>query len=341
MSKATQSVDCDFASVDVKALLKELGKERLLDTLKRMLLIRNFEARSEAAYQQGKVGGFFHSYAGQEAIQTAIIDALGADHWYTTTYRCHALALLLGASPEELMAELYGRENGNAKGRGGSMHMFTDRLLGGHGIVGGQIPIATGAGFTLKYKDDKEHVSICFIGDGAVAQGSFHESLNIASLWSLPCIYVIENNQWGMGTAVNRAICVDRLAKDRAPAYNMKGYSIDGNKYFNCYQGFKEIGEEVLSQQRPVLVEVITERFTGHSISDPALYRDKEEMKEKMDIGPIKNLKKILIENGFLDEESYKALDKSAKEQVIEAMKYADASPWPDPITLEDEVYAP
>ena len=138
------------------------------------------------------------------------------------------------------MAELYGRATGNAKGRGGSMHLYTDRLLGGFGIVGGQIPIATGAAFTIKYLGKKGEVAVCFLGDGAVAQGAFHESLNLASLWNLPCIYVIENNQWGMGTAFNRAIAVDRLAEDKAPGYNMKGYTFDGMDFFNCYAGFEQ-----------------------------------------------------------------------------------------------------
>ena len=193
MSQKTDSEIQFFPHNDGK-IIKTLGKEKLLENLRKMLLIRNFEIRAESAYQQGFIGGFFHSYIGQEAIQTAAIEAFGIQHWYTTTYRCHALALLLGAHPNELMAELYGRATGNAKGRGGSMHFFTERLLGGFGIVGGHIPVATGAAFSIKYKEEKEKIAVCFLGDGAVAQGAFHESLNLASLWSLPCIYVIENN---------------------------------------------------------------------------------------------------------------------------------------------------
>src|SRR3984885_15394096 len=191
--------------------IKEIGQKELINVLKQMLFIRNFEVRAESAYLQGKVGGFFHSYIGQEAIQTAAVQVLGPNNWYITSYRCHALALLLGATPNELMAELYGRSTGNAKGRGGSMHFYTERLLGGFGIVGGQIPIATGAAFTLKYQGKKDEASFCFLGEGAVAQGAFHESLNLASLWNLPCIYVIENNKWGMGTHVERAIAVKEI----------------------------------------------------------------------------------------------------------------------------------
>src|SRR5262249_29322849 len=160
---------------------------------------------------------------------------------------------LLGATPKELMAELYGRATGNAKGRGGSMHFFTERLLGGFGIVGGQIPIGTGAAFALKYRDIKNEVSVCFLGDGAVAQGAFHESLNLASLWDLPCIYVIENNMWGMGTAVERAISVKHLAEDKAVGYGLKGYTLDGMDFFNCYAGFAHVYREVLKASRPVL----------------------------------------------------------------------------------------
>lgn len=327
--------------VDREAVIKKLGPDVLRDCLRRMLLIRNFELRAEAAYQQGKIGGFFHAYIGQEAIQTAAVQVLGPHNWYATSYRCHALALLLGATPDELMAELFGRATGNAKGRGGSMHFFTERLLGGFGIVTGQVPIATGAAFTLKYKGIKGEVAICFLGDGAVPQGSFHESLNLASLWNLPCIYVIENNQWGMGTAVNRAVSVPRLAEDKAPGYNMKGYTFDGMDFFNCYGGFEHLFHEVLETERPVLVEVVTERFKGHSISDPGLYRTKDALKQVMQRDPITLMQTALIEAGILTEEQIKAMDKEEREHVLAALDFADKSPWPDPHTLEEDVFAP
>lgn len=330
-----------FFEVDRASIVKELGTEVLKENFKKMLLIRNFELRAEAAYQQGKIGGFFHAYIGQEAIQTAAVQALGQDNWYITSYRCHALALLLGATPNELMAELYGRITGNAKGRGGSMHFFTERLLGGYGIVGGQVPIATGAAFTIKYQNTKDEVAICFLGDGAVPQGAFHESLNLAALWDLPCIYVIENNQWGMGTAVNRALSVSRLAEDKAPGYNMKGYSFDGMDFFNCYGGFKHVQKEVLETSRPVLIEVVTERFKGHSISDPGLYRTKEDLKQRMQRDPILLMQEVLYEANMLTQEEVKAMDKEAREIMIAAMEFADQSPWPDPITLEEDVFAP
>lgn len=338
-SKKKPSVN--FFPSNQQQLIKKLGKTTLLECLRQMLRIRNFEIRAESAYQQGKIGGFFHSYMGQEAIQTAVLQAIGPNNWYITSYRCHALALLLGATPKELMAELYGRETGNAKGRGGSMHFYTDRLLGGFGIVGGQVPIATGAAFTIKYRQQKGEVAICFLGDGAVAQGAFHESLNLASLWNLPCIYVIENNLWGMGTGVERAISVERLAEQKAPGYNMKGYTFDGSDFFNCYQGFSHIFKEVTETSRPVLVEVLCERFRGHSISDPGLYRSKDALKECMLKDPIILLHQALEDAGMLDEETFKQMDKEQRELMVEAMKYAEESPWPNPVTLEEDVFAP
>lgn len=333
-------VEYHFFKSDPQAVIKKLGKEGLMRCLKEMLLIRNFEIRAEGAYLQGKVGGFFHSYMGQEAIQTAAVDVMGKDQWWITSYRCHALALLLGARPDELMAELFGRATGNAKGRGGSMHFYTDRLLGGFGIVAGQVPIATGAAFSMKYLK-KQGVAICFLGDGAVAQGSFHESLNIASLWDLPCIYVIENNQWGMGTAVERAIAAQPIGEKQAVSYDMKSYTFDGMDFLSCYGGFAHVFEEVLKTSRPVLIEVVTERFRGHSISDPALYRSKEALTKCMERDPILTLFECMKKEKMITDEAYEALDKEQKSVVMESLKFAEESPWPDPITLGEDVFAP
>lgn len=346
---SAQIKDRRFFESDPKKVIETVGKERLISYLKQMLLIRNFEIRAETAYQMGKVGGFFHAYIGQEAIQTAAVAAFGLNQWWITSYRCHALALLLGAAPKELMAELYGKKTGNAMGRGGSMHFFTDHLLGGFGIVGGQIPIATGAAFTINYlKKVKElqnkknyDAALCFMGEGAVAQGSFHESLNLASLWNLPCVYVIENNHWGMGTYCKRAIAVENIAESKAPGYGMKAYTFDGMDFFNCYAGFQHVFAEVKKTSRPVLIEVITERFRGHSISDPAAYRTKESLNECMKRDPIQILFKALSLHKLITDEEFEALDKAQKELVLEAMKFADDSPWPDPITLEEDVFAP
>jgi pyruvate dehydrogenase E1 component alpha subunit len=325
---------------DRAELLRELGRDRWLQLLRQMVLIRNFEIRAESAYLQGKVGGFFHSYMGQEAVQVAAIAAIGKENWWATSYRCHALALLLGAEPDELMAELYGKATGNAKGRGGSMHFYTDRLLGGFGIVGGQIPVATGAAFTAKYLNSGE-ISVCFLGDGAVAQGAFHESLNLAALWNLPCLYVIENNQWGMGTSVARAISVEPIGETKAPGYGVEGYTFDGMDIFSCLAGFRHVNRTIRATSKPVLVEAVTERFRGHSISDPALYRSKEDLAHCMERDPIIILLQALQKEGWITDAEFEAMDREEKERAVRAMKFADESPWPDPITLGEDVFAP
>ncbi len=322
-------------------MIKEVGREKLLEVLREMVMIRNLETRGEAAYQQGKVGGFYHSYAGQEAIQTGCLAACGKKHWFTTTYRCHALAYLLGATPNEIMAELYGKETGNAMGRGGSMHLYADRLLGGLAIVGGHVPIATGAAFSIQYLEQKGLVSFCFLGEGAVVQGAFHESLNLSSLWNLPCIYVIENNQWGMGTAVNRAVCVQPIAEHFAKAYNISSYTLDGMDFLSCYAGFRSAQEEVVRTSRPVLIEAVCERFRGHSISDPGLYRTKEELQKAMQKDPIIHLKELLFAKKWLTEERFKEIDKETRDVAIQAMEFAENSPFPNPIVLEEGVFAP
>jgi len=327
--------------VSPKERLKKIGVKVALKALEKMVIIRNFEIRGESAYQHGLVGGFYHAYSGQEAIQTALIQVMGKEHWYLTTYRCHALALLLGATPNELMAELYGKKNGNAKGRGGSMHFYTKRLLGGFAIVGGHLPIACGAAFTLKYQEKKEELAICFLGEGAVAQGAFHESLNLASLWELPVLFIIENNGWGMGTAVRRALCTDEIAKKQGYSYNMANYTRNGRDWIECYSAFESIYKEALTTRKPILIECLCDRFRGHSISDPAFYRTKEELKGILAIDPILKLKNLLIEEKNLTEEEFKELDKKAREQMIEAMQFAERSEFPSPSELEEEVYAP
>jgi pyruvate dehydrogenase E1 component alpha subunit len=327
-----------FVASDPAKLIKSIGKTNLIKSLKEMLLIRNFETRAEAAYQQGHIGGFFHSYIGQEAIQTAAVNVIGLESWWTTTYRCHALALLNGEPPKEIMAELYGKVTGNAKGRGGSMHLYSSKLLGGFGIVGGGVPVAVGAAFSLKYLKESGRVSTCFIGDGAFVQGAVHESLNLASLWNLPFILVIENNQWGMGTAVSRAICHQPIAESFGPAYNIKTLTLDGMDYFSCYAGFKEAFEEVARTSRPCLIEAVSERFKGHSVSDPGLYRSKEELECAMKKDPITHFTAELIKHKVVTQEEVDSYNQEQKEIVLEAMQFADKSPLPDLTTLEEDV---
>jgi pyruvate dehydrogenase E1 component alpha subunit len=274
-----------FFSSDPEKVIAELGATNLMHAIEQMLLIRNFEIRAESGYQQGKIGGFFHSYMGQEAIQAAAVSAIGKNQWWVTSYRCHALALLLGATPNELMAELYGKATGNARGRGGSMHFFTDKLLGGHGIVGGQIPIGTGAAFTAKYAKEvmgktgaeSGDVSVCFFGEGAVAQGSFHESLNLAAVWNLPVVFVCEDNQWAISVPKNKATSVPSVAV-RAAGYGMPGVHVEHNDAVAVFEAAGPAIARARSGQGPTLIEVKTDRYFGHFQGDPESYRPKDEV---------------------------------------------------------------
>ena len=324
------------------AIASALGTENLLEMFRQMNLIRQFELRTEIGYQQGKIGGFLHLYIGQEAIQTAAVKAIGLENWWSTTYRCHALALLLGETPHSLLAELYGRSTGNAGGRGGSMHLYSRRMLGGFAIVGGGIPVATGAALSCKYLEKKNEISICFFGDGAVGQGVFHESLNIASLWSLPCLYVVENNKWSMGTPLCRTMTNhDLFLEDAAKTYDMRYLRLDGMDILQCYAGFKEAYRHIINEQRPMLIECHTDRFRGHSISDPALYRMKEELKACMERDPLLIMKAYLVSHNILSEEQCSAVEKSCREEIVAAASAADADPWPDIRELDEGVYGP
>ncbi|MCH9611037.1 MAG: Acetoin:2,6-dichlorophenolindophenol oxidoreductase subunit alpha [Chlamydiales bacterium] len=318
--------------------LKSIGNDQAVEALRSMYLIRHLETRGEAAYQSGKVGGFYHAYSGQEAIQIACTQALGVDNWWVGTYRCHALALLLGESPDAIMAELYGKVDGVAGGRGGSMHLYAKTLLGGFGIVGGHMPIAAGAAFSAKYLKENK-IAVCFLGEGAVAQGAFHETLNLASLWDLPLMTVIENNRWGMGTSVERAIAKEPIAESQAPGYGMKGYTLNGMCYFSCYMAFKQLAEDVRRGQ-PILIECICERFKGHSISDPGLYRSKEELERAKKRDPIVLLRQSLIEHKVLTQKDVEDIDKEARRRILEAMKFADSSDEPPLASLGEGVYA-
>jgi pyruvate dehydrogenase E1 component alpha subunit len=333
-------IQSEWFKFDRQKILSAIGQERLKNALRSMLAIRHFETRAEAAYQQGHIGGFFHSYIGQEAIATSCVDLFGEKPWYTTTYRCHAHALLLGATKNEVMAELYGKVTGNAKGRGGSMHLFAKRLLGGYGIVGGHIPLAVGAAFSLKYLK-LDTLSVAFLGDGAVVQGAVYESLNLAALWELPCIIVIENNQWGMGTAVKRAVAMSPIGQKLASAFNVKNYAVDGQDYLSCYGCFQKAQEDIKSTPGPVIIEAYTQRFKGHSISDPALYRTKEALAKVMERDPIQILLGEMIAKGWITQEEFDSISQQEKEMVLKAMDFALQSPYPDVFSLEEDVFAP
>lgn len=335
----TCKIEYHFDNKDARKILQEIGKEMALKMLEEMLVIRHFEARGQQAYQMGKVWGFYHAYTGQEAIQTGAVHAIGAKkNLWVTTYRCHALALLLGMTPEEGMCELYGKENGNAGGRGGSMHLYTDNMFGGNGIVGGQWPMGAGLAFSLQYKGIKDEVAVCFGGEASVMQGTFHESHNLAALWNLPMITVIENNQYGMGTQVERAIAHLPVGENMAKAYGIKSFTVDGMDVCQTYGIFKEAKEYVLKEQRPVIIEAICQRFKGHSISDAANYRTKEELQEIMKRDPIGILQGYLMEAGWIDDNAFQRLDDAVKQVVLDAMKVADESADPPLTSLEEGV---
>ncbi len=329
----------DIYKADTAKVIADMGMELSLKMLDQMLLIRHFETRGEQSYQQGKVWGFYHAYIGQEAVQTAITFALGREkNLYATTYRCHALALLLGMSAESGMAELFGKKTGNAGGRGGSMHMYTKNMFGGSGIVGGQWPLGIGLAFSLKYRGIKDQVAVVFGGDGSVPQGTLHESMNLAKLWGLPCIFVVENNRMSMGTQLERTIANPPIAANMAKAYGMKSYTVDGMKITDVYDLFKHIKNEVTLTGQPVMVEALCHRFKGHSISDAATYRTKDELEEIKKQDPISYFTSLLKRYcGFTDEE-FEQRSEAQKEIVMKAVKAAEEADFPSIDTLEEGV---
>lgn len=320
---------------DLEKLLTPKSKQELLWMLEQMFRIRHFETQAEAAYNEGLVAGFFHSYVGQEAIQVGAVAAVGAEQaWWITGYRCHALALLTGCSLVAGMAELFGKRSGCAGGKGGSMHFVTDSMPLGDGIVGGHLPIALGFAFANQYLNQNK-ATICFLGDGAVAQGLFHESLNLAALWKLPVIYVIENNQWGMGTHVKRALAPQSLCSLADP-FHIPSYSVDGMDVMACFDLFSHLVKE---RGGPILVEAHTERFRGHSRSDTEIYRTKEEVKKLRGKCPIHLHTKRLVEANILTQEEVEQIDRQVKEEVLQAMEKAKREEDPDASFLEKDVY--
>ncbi|MBM3193754.1 MAG: pyruvate dehydrogenase (acetyl-transferring) E1 component subunit alpha [Chlamydiae bacterium] len=333
------SVTYNFSKGDPEKVFGYLGKDLALEVLDEMLLIRNFEQRGEQAYQAGKVWGFYHAYIGQEAIQTAAVSALGKKgHLWATTYRCHALALLLGMTPKEGMCELYGKANGNAKGRGGSMHMYTENMFGGDGIVGGQWALGAGLAFSLKYKNEKGKIAITFGGDGSIAQGTFHETMNMAMLWKLPLMIVIENNQLGMGTQIHRAFCNLPLGENIAKSYGIKSFTVNGMDFCDCYAVFKEAYEWINKTGEPVIIEAVGYRFKGHSISDAANYRTKEELQKIMEEDPILIYANYLKAKNWISDSELEERKKMKKDEILETMKFADESKFPEITSLEEGV---
>jgi pyruvate dehydrogenase E1 component alpha subunit len=310
------------------------------DLLRSMLLQRRFEERCAEAYALGKIGGFCHLYIGQEAISSGTMSLLRPDDYVVTSYRDHGQALARGMSPRSAMAELFGRIDGCSKGKGGSMHLFDKSIgfLGGHGIVGGHIPLAAGVAWAIKYRKG-DQVCVCFFGEAAVNIGAFHEALNMASLWNLPAVFVIENNRYGMGTAISRATANEDV-KARAAAYRMDGESVDGQDVFAVRDAMGRAIDKARKEGRPTLIEMRTFRFMGHSMSDAAsgTYRSKEELEDSMKRDPIILLHDRMRSEGQLSDGEFAKMDEEQKAIVQDAWDFADASPEPPLETLMTDV---
>jgi pyruvate dehydrogenase E1 component alpha subunit len=294
-----------------------------------MLLQRRFEERTAEMYAIGRIGGFCHLYIGQEGVSTGVISLLRSDDYIITTYRDHGQALARGMTPRAVMAELFGRQDGCARGKGGSMHLFDRSLgfLGGHGIVGGHIPIAAGVGFAIKYRGG-DQVIVCFMGEAAVNNGAFHEALNMASLWKLPCLFLIENNRYGMGTAIERASAINDIYK-RGASYDMPRDVVDGQDVHAVRAATAEAIERARKDGTPTLLEIRTYRFMGHSMSDAVsgTYRSKEELDKYLKRDPIALHRQRMEEAGEITPEEVAAMDEEIKKVVQDSIDFAEASP--------------
>lgn len=302
----------------------------LMRLLREMLLIRRFEEKAAQMYGLRKIGGFCHLYIGQEAVSTGAIAAIDLKKDYVlTAYRDHGQAISCGVSPKAVMAELFGKATGCSGGMGGSMHLFDAErhFYGGNGIVGAHVPVATGVAFKIKYMNEDGCV-LCFFGDGATHQGVCHESLNMAKIWDLPIVYIIENNHYGMGTHYQRVSAVPDLAKIGC-AYDIAGVQVDGMDVLKVYEATREAARQARADRRPALLEMITYRYRGHSMSDPAQYRTREELEEQKKQDPILILKARMLDAGMLTDADFAAMDDGVKREVEAAVTFAEESPEP------------
>ncbi len=312
----------------------------LLKMFHQMLLIRRFEEKCAESYSLGKIGGFCHLYIGQEAVAVGAISALRREDYVITSYREHGQAIAKGISPEAVMAELYGKATGCSKGKGGSMHLFdaSVNFMGGHAIVGGQIPLATGLAFAAKYKET-DQVAVCFFGEAAVNQGAFHESLNMAQLWKLPCIYICENNMYGMGTSLQRAMSMEEVAT-KACAYEVASEFVDGMDVLAMRAATERAIDRARNESAPTLIEARTYRYMGHSMSDPGKYRTRAEIEKYQERDPIKLFRANLEADDLLTADDVKKFEDEIREEVERAVKFADESPEPAPEELMTNIYA-
>ncbi len=319
----------------------EVPAAELLDIHHRMLLLRRMEERIGQLYAMGEIGGFCHLYIGQEAVAVGMERAIRPEDPVITAYRCHAHLLARGTAPAEVIGELLGRGGGVSKGKGGSMHMFDPErnFYGGHGIVGAQVPLGTGIAFALKYRNT-ERVCITYLGDGAVSQGQVAESFNMAALWKLPIVYVVENNQYGMGTAVDRANAVSALHR-RGESFGIPGAEVDGMDPVAVERAGRRAVGRARAGQGPVLLEMQTYRYRGHSMSDPALYRTREEVQRiRKERDPIARIADLLVKSGAIEAEALKEADRNIRARVQDAVTEAQAMAPPDPAELRTDIHA-
>ena len=318
---------------------KGYPKETYLKWYEDMLLMRKFEEKCGQLYIQQKFGGFCHLYIGQEAVLAGMSEALKPTDRYITAYRDHAHPLVLGSDPKYVMAELYGKKTGLSKGKGGSMHMFDKEknLFGGHGIVGGQIPLGAGIAFADKYRNE-DHVTICFMGDGAARQGALYESFNMAMTWKLPVIYVIENNKYAMGTSVERTSNVTDMSTLGA-SFEMPSFTVDGMSPEAVADAISKAAARGRKGDGPTLLNIETYRYKGHSMSDPQKYRTKEEVKDYQSQDPIDHVLEVIKKKKWLTEAKIKAIQAKVKQTVEDSVKFAEESPLPEPHELYEDVY--
>jgi len=326
-------------SKNTKTKVASFSKETYLKWYESMLLMRKFEEKAGQLYIQQKIRGFCHLYIGQEALVAAAVSAIKESDNIITAYRDHAHPIGLGMDPKYVMAELFGKETGCSKGKGGSMHMFDKErnFFGGHGIVGGQIPLGAGIAFADKYRGN-EKVTLCYMGDGAVRQGSFHETLNMAMNWKLPVIFIIENNNYAMGTSVERVSNVTEL-HHLADGYNMPNEQIDGMACEPVHQAIEKAAERARKGEGPSLLEMRTYRYKGHSMSDPAKYRTKEELEEYKSLDPIENVLQTIKKKKYATEKQLSEIQEKVKNQVKESIDFAEKSNFPDASELYKDVY--
>lgn len=315
------------------------SKERYMFWFENMLLQRRFEEKAGQLYGQQKIRGFCHLYIGQEACSAGVATALTPDDKYITAYRDHGMPLALGTDPKAIMAELYGKETGTTKGKGGSMHIFDKEknFIGGHGIVGAQIPLGAGIAFAEKY-NETGNLCICFFGDGAVRQGAFHEAFNMAMTWKLPVIFVVENNGYAMGTSVQRTSNVTDLYT-LGEAYDMPSEPVDGMSVEAVHEAVSRAAERARKGDGPTYLEFRTYRYRGHSMSDPQKYRSKDEVEEYKRRDPIEWVREIVLKNKFATEEDLENIEKKIKEIVAESVQFAEESKFPDPKEAYTDVY--